>query len=461
LQAYKDDILSLIEASNATPASQLALKERAKLTLDYHDLENSINDLDHSIILLERIHHAVSKRHEVSVDSTDRKAAQLASSLHIAREHAISLFNALVHSWNAGCHQNHEAKIYLDGTEIVKNQQNSKQTYFKKQKPHKFRLILSSKDTNLSEFWHEGTIEVLDDNSISHNLPMPAATLLGPNRPQVRIVTPAAISSAGTTSFIDVQNLCTTIGWATRERKILKFYLASQQRIRCQHEDCAHLLIPKHYKSVSLEDLLMPLPQTGSPAKIGLKNRMMLALNLASTLMELQSTPWLTNSWSKKAIKFLKTPVPQSSLSTAAASTVLSVAIDYQHPLISQHFQSGQQTSSNAPPLPPKEALLELGIMLLELWHETTLETFYTSTTMGQSGAPMSTDYWGRFMLASVWLDDPHDQPLPLYHTAISQCVKCFFGGTFSTPSWNDANFRKALCKDLIEPLFESCKQWM
>jgi len=64
-------------------------------------------------------------------------------------------------------------------------------------------------------------------------------------------------------------------------------------------------------------------------------------------------------------------------------------------------------------------------------------------------------------MIASIWLDDPTDQPLPLYHTAISQFVKCFFGGNFASPSWDDPQFRKALCKDLVEPLFESCKQWM
>ena len=421
-------------------------------------MESSIDDLNQSIILLERLHRAVSERHEVSANSTDRKAVKLASSLQIAREHAISLFNALVRSWNVGCHQEHEAKMYLEGTKILNNEKDTKSTYFKKQKPANFKLILSSKDTNTSGFWHENTIEVLDDNG-SYSLPMPAATALGPNRPQVHIVAPVTISPGGTITLVDVQNLCTTIDWATRERKFLKFYLASQQKIQCQHEDCANLSIARHCKSVSLEDLLKPMPQTGSPVKMGLKNRMLLALNLASTLLQLQSTPWLERSWSKTAIEFLKRPSP--AIQATPANTGTTHFIDYQHPVITQRFTALPQRPHAAASLPPKEALLELGIMLLEIWHETTLEAYYATTAMGRSGTPMPAEYWGRFMIASMWLDDPSDQPLPLYHTAISQCVKCFFGGSFSSPSWDDDQFRKALCKDLVEPLFESCKQWI
>jgi hypothetical protein len=175
---------------------------------------------------------------------------------------------------------------------------------------------------------------------------------------------------------------------------------------------------------------------------------MLLALNLASTLLKLKGTPWLTNSWSKKAIEFLKRP---------ATPPTASLVIDYQHPVISQHFP--KSSPNPTPALPPKEAILELGIMLLELWHETNLEAYYATTPLGQP--PPLPGYWSRLMIASIWLDDPTDQPLPLYHTAISQFVKCFFGGNFASPSWDDPQFRKALCKDLVEPLFESCKQWM
>lgn len=151
-------------------------------------------------------------------------------------------------------------------------------------------------------------------------------------------------------------------------------------------------------------------------------------------------------------------PVPAQQ---AAALPLVPEDIDYEHRTISQQISTSAQHAHPVPSLPPKDALLELGIMLLELWHETTLEKYYPTSPMRQSGAPLPTEYWGRFMLALMWLDEPNDEPLPLYRTALLQCVKCFSGGTFPLPSWDDVNFRKALCKDLVEPLFESCKQWM
>jgi hypothetical protein len=448
LQPSKDDILALIEASNALPTGQLALKTRAKLTLSYHDLECSIGDINQSIITLERLQQAVSRRHEVTSSSTDRKAAKLASSLQVAREHAISLYSALVNGWKAGCHQDHEAKMYLDGSSILGNREDAKQSYFRKQPPHSFKIILTSKDTNASGFWHESTVEVLEGDD-SSNMPVPGPVALGSRRPpQVSIVAPVSISPGGTITLVDVPNLCTTIDKAAKERKLLRWYLASQQRIQWRHEYCISVLPSQRCHTVNLEEVLKPPVQVGSPPKIGLKNRMLLALNLASTLLKLQGTPWLTNSWSKKAIEFLKRP---------GTPPTASLVIDYQHPVISQHFP--KSSPNPTPTLPPKVALLELGIMLLELWHETTLEAYYSTIPLGQS--PLLPGYWSRLMIASIWLDDPTDQPLPLYHTAISQCVKCFFGGNFASPSWDDPEFRKALCKDLVEPLFESCKQWM
>jgi hypothetical protein len=133
--------------------------------------------------------------------------------------------------------------------------------------------------------------------------------------------------------------------------------------------------------------------------------------SLASTLLQLQSTPWLANSWSKRIIEFLKRPA--SAVVSAQASALAQAAtayhsatnvIDYQHPVISQSFSTSAQFVHLAASLPPKEALLELGIMLLGHWHETTLETFYRVYLMGKSGTPMPVDYWSRFMLASCSL---------------------------------------------------------
>jgi hypothetical protein len=63
-----------------------------------------------------------------------------------------------------------------------------------------------------------------------------------------------------------------------------------------------------------------------------------------------------------------------------------------------------------------KEALLELGITLLEIWHEATLEERCFLPTQ-----PMS--HHDRQAWVLKWLDDANN-PLPdLYHKAVSHCI--------------------------------------
>jgi hypothetical protein len=110
----------------------------------------------------------------------------------------------------------------------------------------------------------------------------------------------------------------------------------------------------------------------------------------------------------------------------------------------------------NPPPRPraePKEALLELGIMLLEIWHKITLESRFSLTE------PPASHYL-RLSLALEWLNDAAN-PLPdLYDKAMNHCVRRFIGGDSRLPKWDDIKLWKGICEDVIEPLSKNCKQW-
>jgi hypothetical protein len=70
------------------------------------------------------------------------------------------------------------------------------------------------------------------------------------------------------------------------------------------------------------------------------------------------------------------------------------------------------------------------------------------------------TEYRTRFHLAWDWLEDVNNPPPDLYSAATSQCVKHFFGGKPVRFDWEDIDFRKAVCRDIIEPLHKNCRQW-
>ena len=84
--------------------------------------------------------------------------------------------------------------------------------------------------------------------------------------------------------------------------------------------------------------------------------------------------------------------------------------------------------------------------MLLEIWHETTLEERFSLPAQ-----PM--DRHSRLAWALEWLDDANN-PLPdLYHKAVSHCVTGVMDGGSRLPEWDDMKLWKGVCEGVIEPL--------
>jgi len=179
---------------------------------------------------------------------------------------------------------------------------------------------------------------------------------------------------------------------------------------------------------------------------IPLKLRMLLALRLASTLLQILHTQWLKSAWSKDVVCF---PLFRAECTNAAK-------IDFSKPFISSGFNS--ETSGNlAPidPIEPKIAMLELGIMLLEIWHETTLETQF-------SLRESPTKYHKRLALALTWRDEAEvvNPLLELYDKAMSYCLTGVISGEARNTQWHDLKLWTAVCADIIEPLSKNCKLW-
>lgn len=96
--------------------------------------------------------------------------------------------------------------------------------------------------------------------------------------------------------------------------------------------------------------------------------------------------------------------------------------------------------------------ILELGIMLLEIGHEKTLEDHFSET-----GAVVNNDFHDRLSLAERWLDDSEDYFTPTYFNVTSRCVKGSFGGVPNITVWDETLF-KGMVQGVIEPLQEECR---
>ena len=175
-----------------------------------------------------------------------------------------------------------------------------------------------------------------------------------------------------------------------------------------------------------------------------LDQRMKLSFNLACSLLQLYATPWLGTFWTKEVICFrllrAATPNPNDSFEFDADLPF----VKYTFPLSSA---CPSVSSSNA-----KRSLLELGIVLLEIWHKQPFNNFAAKHNL-----TIDDSYGRRYEIAGQWLDDTQQDILPFYLDAVNRCIECCFSTTSTFPDWNDLNFRKSFCEGVAKPLWENC----
>lgn len=99
-----------------------------------------------------------------------------------------------------------------------------------------------------------------------------------------------------------------------------------------------------------------------------------------------------------------------------------------------------------------KRPLLELGIILMEVWN---LQTFteYASSV----GKNIDEGYGSRYEAAKQWLDDSEQQLLPSYSSVLSRCIECNIANQSLNYEWRDEMLRQSMCEDLLSPLHELC----
>lgn len=123
-----------------------------------------------------------------------------------------------------------------------------------------------------------------------------------------------------------------------------------------------------------------------------------------------------------------------------------------EHPFLSHAFYDRLDDSS-PDHRSVKRHLLDLGIVLLEIWHETVFENW-----MVDEGLIPADSYSARYEAARKWLHDTggNENVFKPYFSAVKRCVECAFPTDSTYECWNDKALKKALCQTVIEPLRES-----
>jgi hypothetical protein len=200
---------------------------------------------------------------------------------------------------------------------------------------------------------------------------------------------------------------------------------------------------------VTLDELLNQPPLVnGRPTKLSKKERYGLAVTLASSALQLNSTPWFPDQWSAKDILFQKT----------SAGPRL---IDIGHPYVSSRLI---EQPNNVPSSPKARGfqnkntiLLALAVALLELYFGVSAEQRQASDDAAPDG-PIGSNPWQLCALAYEWAETEQENLSAAFSNAVNHCLRCF---SDPSSSLKDSEFLQAAVESIVLPLQDELYQFL
>lgn len=175
-----------------------------------------------------------------------------------------------------------------------------------------------------------------------------------------------------------------------------------------------------------------------SPHKVTLKDRRILAVILARSLLQFCESSWITKKWSKVHISFLADYVGNKT--------------NLQRPYVATSFDdSDEDTLIEEDDLflaHPNASVLALGIMLIEIDQWSVIEANRTDGHMSNGEINVNTDLTTAQRLLDELSDDLHEN----HKSAIQACLAPKFT-TKAKVSLEDADFRQGIYDNIVYPL--------
>jgi hypothetical protein len=175
-----------------------------------------------------------------------------------------------------------------------------------------------------------------------------------------------------------------------------------------------------------------------------LNHRIALSYNAVSAVMQLHSTPWLTLPLVGSSIHFISEPVDchkQPRRKQKYLPFIKAVFENCSTPCMTCRYST-------------RDSMLELGILLLELWHAQSIESFAID-----SGLQLTNSFGSRLEVAQKWIAHSEEEGdmMPFYLEAATRCIECTFNTSTPKPDWNDFTFQKSVCQHVLKPLLDIC----
>jgi len=233
-----------------------------------------------------------------------------------------------------------------------------------------------------------------------------------------------------------IHSLCAAIGtWQQPQRDVCLSLLANEY----VKQKYGILIYPSKSPPVDTEEwMIYSLRSVLHDPAFARRNRLQLAVTLASSVLQLHETPWLNNSWGKDDILFIK----------RAGATA------YDHPFVTQRFEHDEQSSPSAcetssiSRIIRNQALYALGISLIELWYGKPLAALQIREDQAELDAMTE---WNT---ADRLVEELYNEAGGRYSDAVRRCIRCDFDRRAS--SLVDVAFQRAVYQGVVIQLKET-----
>lgn len=437
-QASKDDLRALIEA-NPSVNGRFDFRKRLSFTIERSSLKALLEDLCEDRLSLGLICNGLKAHQESPAREISRGAVNLARRLDQARKRAIPLYAAL----SSG-----ESTCKCPVQHSVMNQLQSRAAKSDSGNGTAFSLVLRLSGDNLQPAWVTAFLVDLGEEKLEperHGSTSLVAT--AQKRSGVRFDHPADYNTNSWRQAPKekvMRNMCDLAREALENRGPLQLRICvNTLTMRMASLAVGMTPFDKILTVATMEDALAQGSQPASGCRwLTPKSQTLLAVDIASTVLQLQRTGWLRAPWSSQTIQLV---VGERAGKEAAAVFISKDLIGTGHVGGIDDF----------PDLDPRVVILELSILLLELWHCTSIETWATS--LGAEAQLESSYPDSRFSAVKRWLDATYRRLTGAYLEAIENCLVIYSG---RPQSWDNEKFAQRYCQNIIMPLLQSAKAW-
>lgn len=173
------------------------------------------------------------------------------------------------------------------------------------------------------------------------------------------------------------------------------------------------------------------------------RDRVRLAVTLASSVLQLHETPWLDDDWGIDSIYFVERPRYSA----------------YDQPFVSRGIGASSPSSQRTIPkhlgrMIRNQPLFALGIALIELWYGESLSELHEHEDGPLDPPDLQSSLLTRFNTADRLADELADDAGTKYSDAVRRCIRCDF--SLRVNSLEDVQFQKAVFQGVVAKLKES-----